>query len=1187
MVNGAKVRGRELKSRDFIEKFATAFRSGSWRRASLGWPPRALGRSAVLAIVVGLVFAASASAARHPFLGTFGPTSQPTFSAATALAVDESTGDVLVADRESQTLSRFTPAGEPAPFSALGTNVIDGLGGADETPAGGLFFNTTEGSVFEQQIAVDNSTGPTGGDIYITQAVHVENAPPLKRIYIFKSSGEYAGQLTEAGGEKFREACGVAIDPSGAVYVGDYSGGVKKFIPSGPVVSDSDYAATFTSVSEPCTLSAGAGASDGSLFVGTYRGPISKVSAETGELEYVAAEGQHTTSAVDPATGRLLAVSEDKVEDIDATGGSPTVLSVFRTPALIEGIAASGKSARLYLGDSTAEERRHGASELREYGPLAPQAPLIEEAQVNEVFAGEAIIAAQIGAEGSPTTVTVEYGKTTAYGQTSEPVDAGGREALREITPHLTGLEPGTYHARIVATNGIGTSVSGDLVFSIPTQTAIGQSCENAALRIGPSAKLPDCRAYELVTPVEKEGIDIEPSVDLALGRNEVDQASLSGNALTFTSSQGIGETEGTSYSPQYLSTRLPEAGWQTRSITTKQGHSLLEAPFRVTFEYLDFTPDLCHGVLQNFAAEPIAEGTPEYGNLFERDLCEAGDPVMGLTPGQVGHEDPSREFPPQPGGISDDGRCVAYFPIEGQDGLPAAEQEGVRERCDGVTRQVNIKPNGELTEVAKVGSIPFASYGLEYTVRYASQANAVSSDGSVVYWTGRSLFGPDPAESLWVRVNSDRPASEVNSAGECTEPERACTYDVSRLIAGNTEATFLGASTDGSTAYFSTGQEGNDEGLFKYSLASKSAEKVAGGVPVLSTFTDTNAQPVSLYGVLGSSEDGSRAYFISTEALAGEGVKGHENVYLYDADAAGSKTRLVATLGPERNYSKSVPIQSSRVSPSGHQLLFQADATLAGYDNVDAREGVPATEVYLYDATANGGAGRLSCISCNPSGQRPRAYRPVIHREPAHFIVSGGIPRPYTAWHGARAISEDGTEAFFESVERLVHGDTNGAVDVYEWAELGTHGCTTDVGGYSGFANGCLSLISSGESATNSRLVDATAQGSDVFFATKQSLLPQDPGLVDIYDARVKGGFPPPPGPAPACEGEACQGPISPPAAVTPASSAYQGPGNVSSKPKKKKKQKHKKHHRTQHQRHGKHKQGRNRDRAHHGRRP
>ena len=81
--------------------------------------------------------------------------------------------------------------------------------------------------------------------------------------------------------------------------------------------------------------------------------------------------------------------------------------------------------------------------------------------------------------------------------------------------------------------------------------------------------------------------------------------------------------------------------------------------------------------------------------------------------------------------------------------------------------------------------------------------------------------------------------------------------------------------------------------------------------------------------------------------------------------------------------------------------------------------------------------------------------------------------------------------------------------------------------GVYSPSAGGCLSLISSGQSSEDTELIDASDGGKDVFFATSASLLPQDPGLIDIYDARTGGGFPPAPGRPPACEGEACQGPL------------------------------------------------------------
>ncbi len=90
--------------------------------------------------------------------------------------------------------------------------------------------------------------------------------------------------------------------------------------------------------------------------------------------------------------------------------------------------------------------------------------------------------------------------------------------------------------------------------------------------------------------------------------------------------------------------------------------------------------------------------------------------------------------------------------------------------------------------------------------------------------------------------------------------------------------------------------------------------------------------------------------------------------------------------------------------------------------------------------------------------------------------------------------------------------------------------------------ARGCLSLISTGQSPSDSELADISPDGHDVFIRTSSSLLPQDHGQVDVYDARINGGMPQPA----ACEGEACQGTPSPPNDPTPASSAFQGAGNV-----------------------------------------
>ena len=74
------------------------------------------------------------------------------------------------------------------------------------------------------------------------------------------------------------------------------------------------------------------------------------------------------------------------------------------------------------------------------------------------------------------------------------------RRALR------AGLEEGTkYHFRIVAENAVGTVEGEDQTFTTLERSA-PQSCENLEYHIGFSTFLPDCRAYELVTPAQTLG---------------------------------------------------------------------------------------------------------------------------------------------------------------------------------------------------------------------------------------------------------------------------------------------------------------------------------------------------------------------------------------------------------------------------------------------------------------------------------------------------------------------------------------------------------------------------------------------------------------------------------------------------------------------------------------------------------
>jgi hypothetical protein len=127
------------------------------------------------------------------------------------------------------------------------------------------------------------------------------------------------------------------------------------------------------------------------------------------------------------------------------------------------------------------------------------------------------------------------------------------------------------------------------------------------------------------------------------------------------------------------------------------------------------------------------------------------------------------------------------------------------------------------------------------------------------------------------------------------------------------------------------------------------------------------------------------------------------------------------------------------------------------------------------------------------------------------------------------RVVTDDG-RAFFESQEQLLPADVNDAVDVYEWQE------------------GALHLVTPGTQSANAFYHDSSADGNTVFFTTSARVIPQlDRNTSsDLYAARVGGGFALPEE-LPVCEGDRCQGPLTPPVAPQPpGTSVFGGPGDA-----------------------------------------
>ncbi|HEX5762981.1 MAG TPA: hypothetical protein VFY04_07655 [Solirubrobacterales bacterium] len=794
--------------------------------------------------------------------------------------------------------------------------------------------------------------------------------------------------------------------------------------------------------------------------------------------------------------------------------------------------------------------------------------------------ANSAILFATIDPQSSPTAYRFEYGTDASYGQSTPLESVGSSADERVMVARIGGLTPGvTYHFNAVATNVAGTTESGDLTF---TKSAL-PSCPNEALRSGSSAKLPDCRAYEMVSPLDKNGGDIATATvrgGIASARDTAyRQAAVGGGKVTYSSASAFAGAPGGHFSNQYLSGR-GSTGWSTAPISARRGRTVLDPPVAVDPSFWEageffqgFSPDLSSAWALDSNLEPLStDALDGYVNLYRRD-------TSSLTDEALTDDGPSDDAPYGPtsveldvqgftdlgglrfGGASADLRhqvfvANAALTPDAVVAPTAAQNKGqVYDLVDGQLHMVSVLPNGS---PATTNSFPgTASLSTFYETRNASVRNAVSADGSKVFWSTTSA--DNGAGALYVRENPERP----QSTSGC-EPEKACTVLIS---AG--PAWFWGASHDGSKALFSLGNAVDDKDLYVFDVASRTATLIA----------------EQAWGVSAASDDLSHVYYVSREDRDGAGPAqaGENNVYDYHQESStlvgavpsvdvtgvqqiiGDHTDTSAGMvGRLLGGNPSPHHTQSRTTPSGRYFVFMSTSTdladvVAGYDNTDLHTGEPDFEVYRYDAEA-ADPDRLSCVSCNPAGIRPRGvllrfpYSPTDARFTAfpELRTAATIPTHEHDNYASRVVSDDGSRIFFHTEEALLPQDANGVQDLYQWQAEGTGECVVGAEGHFAGNDGCLRLISSGRSGAPSEFVDATPDGEEVFLSTAEGLDPRDPGLRDVYVAKSGGGFPLPSPVAP-CEGEACQSPPPPPGFDTPASSVFSGPGDpdVSVKPR------------------------------------
>jgi hypothetical protein len=1065
----------------------------------------------VACVCASLLFVSVASALEvHEPVGSFGVSGPGSagFSTVQGVAVDRSSGDVFVYDNDELTggsVYKFNAAGEPAEFSGFNADVIPGVGFAG--------FNAV------QELAISEA-GATKGDLYAANGSTVN-------IYS-STTGEKLGELNSEVplGAPWGSACGVAVDRSGNVFVGLESGSVNRYVPSGEVVKNEDWSSSLWHVPyEACNLAVDE-AQD--TYVNAWENengqvhkyPISEYHAaeETAGPGTVAAP-QGSAVAVDPVNNDLYVDEHLQVSEFEPSGA---LLSVIGGGAVAHsfGVATAGADGKLYVANK---------SNVAIFGPGETPPPAVSNSTpIYNLTRSSVVLKASASGRGSALTgCRFEYGPTTAYGSggaCEHLPNTGGEPVLR-----VDGLTPGTaYHFRLDAESAVGSTNGPDATFTTPDPPPA--TCTNGALRTGPSASLPDCRAYEQVSPTDKGGADIFPSPN-------TDRLSTDGTTATFASVSGFADVEGVPGMAEYLATRT-STGWDTHGITPKQaslGVGTVTTDAKPSYRRV--APDLGSGVF--LALSPLTEygGTANVSNLYvRRDLKDAGPgayelaslcPACDAAGGHPLEEAHSlsdyEEAHYYIAGTSADFRHIVFVTRENltsdAPGNCPVTQGVTRQECpykvydahDGTVSLASILPDGSVA--------PKADAGAGVTTNDLGAPRVVSSDGSRIIFTDTStgetlgtnegvLSGQGGAAArgdIYERV--DGTSTVQINASERSVPD------------AHAQAQYFDASADGTRVFFTTSQSLTEDapaggGLYLWDATAPEGHRL--------TFIATpNSNPRAS---IGTSSDGHYLYFMTTNGAI---YVWHDGGLRYiEAGLTGANNESM----DEASSSESGRSPNeAQVSPDGQHLLFGLARGLLDIEqsrpprdpNPLGYEQNGHAEMYVYDYANNS----LVCASCNPSGA------PASGDARSRWRVQNSVFQGSD--YLTHAMSEDGRFVFFTSEEALVPQDNNHVSDAYEYDT----------------ATGRVRLLSTGASPEPSVFLDATPDGANAMIDTFQPLVGQDLDTNDdAYDARVNGGIAAQDvAAAETCtEPTTCQGPESPPQApAAPGSVTFMGPGD------------------------------------------
>jgi hypothetical protein len=681
------------------------------------------------------------------------------------------------------------------------------------------------------------------------------------------------------------------------------------------------------------------------------------------------------------------------------------------------------------------------------------------------------------------------------FGADCSPVPGEGSKPVT-VEAHLSGLTPGAaYHSLLVVEYGAGAKADGGPQTFEPTLNP-KEPCPNEALRKeNSSLALPECRAYEMVTPPNKQGFSAELK-EFTEDGSAVAYSSQAGNIAN----SGSGEVQN-----GYVADRTGR-GWETVPDLNGPLGSPFAGPQGFGSIKENYVPsaDLRSSLwfanpkgLVNGAWRPYIRNSDGSFTLVGSTAAEViitPELLFVGTSDDLSHVVFNGWSPPQPpiwgGGV--------YEFVGTGSALP---------------RRVDLDNSGEPISACNLGPHEGAATGM-----------AVSTDGrTIIFAVGGGCGAPyPPANEIWARVGGT--TSYNLSASQCNRiaPADPCNAPAS--------ATFQGASKDGSRVYFTTTQQlvngDTDETTDLYACDIPSGPQAPTGTanPCSALHQVSGPAPgAQVENVVRVSDDGSTVYFTAQgvladneDALKEQAVAGDHNLYVWRTDAAhpSGQTTFVARLESNDIGGLTAVAQTTA---DGRYLVFNTANQLVPTDTDNSRD------VYRYDADT----GAMTRVSTNVYGVGGNADNSDagIRSSTLTFAIH----------HSHPAISDDGEAIVFTTSEALSPLDGNGQPDVYLWKA------------------GHVSLISTGavgggtfNPTLGGALFPTTIDGSgtNIYFGTSQELTPGDgDDAADVYDARIDGGFPG--SPPPPCSGETCQPPVSAPPPAKPRASERPGSGN------------------------------------------